>query len=323
MGAPSPKAPDPSGLDLARGGDLQRLARLGPALELRAAVIRELRRSLERAGSLEVETPARVRTPGTDLHLDPIAAEGHFLITSPEFHMKRLVGAGYGRIHQICRCYRRGEVGALHNPEFTMLEWYRARASYLELAEELEALVAAVALAVRGTTRLEERGVDLAPPWQRLTVRAAFERYAGWTPGPRPDPDRFFLDLVEKVEPHLGAGRPTILLEYPVSQAVLARVKPGDPSVALRFEAYVGGVELVNAFDELTDAAEQRQRFEEDNLARQAAGKPTLPIDEALLGALEAMPPTAGAALGVDRLVMLLAGARALDEVMAFPEPWM
>jgi lysyl-tRNA synthetase class 2 len=325
MGAPSAKAPDgdPGGADLTRRGDLARLARLGPNLELRAAVIRELRRFLEGAGSLEVETPARVRTPGTDLHLDPMAAGDRFLITSPEFHMKRLVGAGYGRIHQICHCFRSGEVGTLHNPEFTMLEWYRAGASYLDLAEELEALVAGVAVAVRGSTRLAERGVELAPPWQRLTVREAFERYAGWTPGPRPDPDRFFLDLVEKVEPHLGAGRPTILIEYPLSQAVLARVKPSDPDVALRFEAYVDGVELVNAFDELTDAAEQRRRFEEDNLARQRAGKPTLPIDEALLGALEAMPPTAGAALGVDRLVLLLAGARALDEVMAFTEPWM
>jgi elongation factor P--(R)-beta-lysine ligase len=323
LGAPPPEALDPSGSDIVRRGDLRRLAQRRPALELRAAVIRELRASLERAGSLEVETPTRVRTPGTDLHLDPIAAEDHFLITSPEFHMKRLVGAGYGRIHQICRCYRAGEVGALHNPEFTMLEWYRAGASYLDLAAELEALVAGVAVAVCGTTRLEERGVELAPPWQRLTVREAFEQFAGWAPGPHPDPDRFFLDLVEKVEPHLGAGRPTILLEYPLSQAVLARVKPGDPDVALRFEAYVDGVELVNAFDELTDAVEQRQRFEEDNRARQRTGKPALPIDEALLGALAAMPPTAGAALGVDRLVMLLAGARSLDEVMAFTEPWM
>jgi lysyl-tRNA synthetase class 2 len=236
--------------------------------------------------------------------------------------MKRLVAAGYRRVHQLCRCFRSGEVGALHNPEFTMLEWYWAGASYLDLAGELEALVAAAAMATRGTTRLEERGVELSPPWSRVTVRRAFERFAGWTPGPDPDPDRFFLDLVEKVEPNLGVGRPTILLEYPTSQAVLSRIHPDDPDVALRFEAYVDGVELVNAFDELTDGAEQRRRFEADNEARARAGKPTLPIDEALLAALDAMPPAAGAALGVDRLVMLLAGARSLDEVMSFPEPW-
>ena len=282
-----------------------------------------VRRFLSDQGSLEVETPSIVRSPGTDLNLDPIATGDRFLITSPEFHMKRLLGAGYGRIHQLCRCFRQGEVGAHHNPEFTMLEWYWPGAGYLELLDELEQMVAAVTRAVLGSTTLPGRDVDLAPPWQRITVNQAFERWAGWRPGPAPEPDRFFLDLVDKVEPRLGRGRPTVLLEYPASQAILSRLKPDDPEVALRFELYVDSIELANAFDELTDAEEQRRRFLEDNEARRRTGKDQLPIDDQLLAALESMPPSAGAALGLDRLAMLLNGAEHIDQVLAFPEPWL
>ena len=302
--------------------DVTRLSGLRAALDVRAAVIRELRRSFEARGSLEVETPLRVAAPGTDVHLDPEPSGDRYLITSPELHMKRLCAAGYGRIHQICHCFRRDEAGHLHNPEFTMLEWYRGHATYLELADELEAMLPEVARRVTGSTRLEGRDVDLAAPWERVTVRDAFARHAGWTPGAEPDPDRFFRDLVERVEPRLGRGRPTVLYEYPASQAALARRKPDDPTVAERFELYVDGVELVNAFQELTDPVEQRARFERDNLERLRAGKPVLPIDERLLDALGAMPPTAGASLGVDRLVMLLAGAGSIGDVIAFPEPW-
>lgn len=298
--------------------ELSRLRALRPALEKRSRVIAGLRRFLEDRGSLEVETPLRVRAPGTDLHLDPEPAGDHFLITSPEFHMKRLVAAGYERIHQICRCFRRGEAGALHNPEFTMLEWYWAGAGYLDLAGELEEMIRSVAIELNDSTRLPGRDVELAGPWERITLREAFAEHAGWTPGPDPDPDRFFRDLVDKVEPRLGRGRPAFLIEYPASQAVLSRRKPSNPDVAERFELYIDGVELVNAFGELTDPVEQRERFEHDNLLRRREGKPELPIDEGLLRALASMPPTAGAALGLDRLVLLLAGAGSLAEVMAF-----
>jgi lysyl-tRNA synthetase class 2 len=236
--------------------------------------------------------------------------------------MKRLLGAGYRRIHQICRCFRRGERGHLHNPEFTMLEWYWVGATYLELAEELEEMLRLVALELTGSTKLPGRSVDLEGPWERMTVNQAFESLAGWRPGPEPDPDRFFLDLVEKVEPRLGCGRPTLLIEYPASQAVLSRRKPDDPEVAERFELYLDGIELVNAFQELTDPVEQRLHFDQDNLFRLREGKPPLPLDERLLEALGQMPPTSGAALGLDRLVMLLTGATSIDQVIAFPDEW-
>lgn len=305
-----------------RTDDLARLALLRPALELRANLVSALRNYLEQAGSLEVETPRRVRTPGTDLNLDPQCSGTRFLITSPEFHMKRLVAAGYERTHQLCHCFRRGEKGELHNPEFTMLEWYHTGATYLELADELERMVTTIAQRLLGSTMLPDRDVDLALEWERLTVRDAFERYAGWIPGPKPDPDRFFRDLIDKVEPKLGRRRPTFLYEYPSSQAVLSRRKPADPEVAERFELYIDGIELVNAFEELTDPVEQRNRFEHDNLLRQREGKPELPIDERLLEALGSLPPTSGAALGVDRLAMLFAGVDSVAEVMAFPEDW-
>lgn len=282
-----------------------------------------MRRFFEQRGSLEVETPTRVHAPGTDLNLDPFPVEENFLITSPEFHMKRLVAAGFSRIHQICHCFRRDEAGSLHNPEFTMLEWYWAGVDYFELAKELEHLVATAALKLNGTTKLPGREVDVNLGWEYLSVAGAFERYAGWKPDAAPDTDRFFYDLVDKVEPELGRDRPTILYEYPASQAVLSRPSPTNPEVALRFEAYVDGIELVNAFDELTDPDEQRRRFLAENEARVEAGKPALPIDEKLLAALTQMPPTAGAALGLDRLVLLLTGAKSLDEVVAFPEPWL
>ncbi len=298
---------------------LARLRALHEPLRQRAKVIAAVRHFLESRGSLEVETPALVRAPGTDVELDPWRAGHRFLITSPEFHMKRLIGAGLGRIHQICHCFRVGEAGIHHNPEFTMLEWYWPGVGYLELADELEVLLTEVALSLRGTTKLPKLDVDLEPPWERLTVRHAFERYAGWTPGRAPDPDRFFLDLVDKVEPNLGKSRPTVLYEYPASQAALSRLDPKNHDVAMRFEVYVAGIELVNAFDELTDADEQRARFIADNEMRASREKPTLPVDHDLLEALAAMPPTAGAALGIDRLVMLLLELESLNDVMAFP----
>jgi lysyl-tRNA synthetase class 2 len=302
--------------------DLDRLKRLKVSLRQRAVVVAALRRFFEQRGSLEVETPLRVRTPGSDLHLDPEPAGDRFLITSPEFHMKRLVGAGFERVHQLCRCFRRGERGHLHNPEFTMLEWYWAGATYLELADELEEMLRALAIELTGSSKLPLRRLDLAGPWERVTVNHAFEKLAGWRPGPDPDPDRFFLDLVEKVEPRLGRGRPTFLIEYPASQAVLSRRKPDDPDVAERFELYLDGIELVNAFQELTDPTEQRARFEHDNLLRQREGKPPMPIDERLLAALGEMPPTSGAALGLDRLIMLMVGATSIDQMMAFTDEW-
>jgi lysyl-tRNA synthetase class 2 len=267
-----------------------------------------------------------VRSPGLELHLEALEVSGlgepRWLQTSPEYHMKRLLAAGMSNIYQLCKTFRRDERGSLHQPEFTMLEWYRAHAGSEEMMSDTEQLVAAVAYELLGTTRIPgiDAGVDVAPPWQRLTVREAFERHAS-TPYAAllRDHDAFFRALIDEVEPHLGRGRPTFLTRYPASMAALARICPDDPSVADRFEAYVDGVELCNGFGELTDADEQRRRLLADAATRRSLGKPAYPIDERFLAALDhGMPPSGGNALGIDRLIMLVLGIRDIAGVVAF-----
>jgi lysyl-tRNA synthetase class 2 len=317
-------APEPRG-----DGDVARFAWQGVAAHLaaRGRALRAVRGFFEREGFLEVETPFRVPAPGVDLHLDAHAAEGGFLITSPELHMKRLLVAGLPRIFQLARVGRRDEVGTLHQPEFTMLEWYRAFADLSQVLADTEQLVREVALAVSGEARLfgaDGRQFDLTAPFPRVTVREAFREHAGIADAvdlALSDEARYFELLVGKVEPALAREtKPVFLWKYPANQAALARLCKTDPSVAERFELYVGGVELCNGFDELTDAAEQRARFEQDLVRRSSEGRPSYPIDERFLAALEAgMPPSGGNAIGFDRLLMLAVGARAVSEVIAFP----
>jgi lysyl-tRNA synthetase class 2 len=300
--------------------DVARLRSLRSNLELRARTLEAIRGYFQGLGFLEVETPIRVPAPAPEAHIDAIPSGRWYLAPSPELHMKRLLAAGHQRIYQVCKSFRAREQGRHHNPEFTMLEWYRAGAGYLEAIEETERLVGHVAEQVLGATAPRTGGnrLDLAPPWERLTVAEAFQRFAGWRPGPDPDAERFNLDLVERVEPMLGRNGPTVLLDYPSSMASLARLKPGAPEVAERFEVYAGGLELANGFTELTDAAEQRRRFQEEARKRQEAGHEVYPLPEAFLAALPSLPPAYGVALGVDRLVMLLTGASSIDQVMAF-----
>lgn len=292
-------------------------------LTQRAAIVRAVRGWLDGAGFVEVETPSAVPSPGLDLHLDAFslgnAREPRWLITSPEYQMKRLLSGGLERIYQLCRCYRRGEEGSRHQPEFTMLEWYRALAGSDDVMRDTEQMVAHAARTVLGTTRVEgERGaIELAAPWERLTVDEAFERYAGVRVADvLPDEERFFRILTETIEPELGRARPVFLIEWPASMASLAQLLPNGR--ADRFEAFVDAMELCNGFGELTDAVEQRARLQHDQRAREARGLPVYPLDERFLAALEeGMPPSGGNALGVDRLVMLLLGARDIDDVVA------
>ncbi len=235
--------------------------------------------------------------------------------------MKRLLAAGYEKIFQISPAFRRGEQGRLHHPEFTILEWYRADVDYGALQEDCRDLLAAVCRnAKRNSGWLyQRRWLEVGENWQCFTVREAFRQFAGWDPVMEADETRFDLDLVEKVEPHLGFPRPCILKDYPANQAALARLKPDDPSVAERFELYWAGVELANGFSELTDAWEQRRRFEAVRAMHRQLGYPPYPLPEAFLASLAHLPPCAGIAFGIDRLVMLLANADSLDEVVAFP----
>ncbi len=271
-------------------------------------------------GFVEVSTPLRVPAPGVDFHVDAIPADGQYLIASPELHMKRLLVGGMPRIFQLARVARADELGPLHAPEFTMLEWYRAFTDLETVLRDTEELVRTVVRGLAGEDDvfvMGHRKVTVAKPFERITVRQAFERYAGIKDAAKlaaRDEDRYFELLVSKVEPALGAlPRPVFLTHYPISQAALSRPHESDPTVAERAELYFGGVELCNAYGELTDAVEQRRRFVEEAKRRKALRRVVYPLDEPFLSALvEGMPPSAGNALGFDRLILVATNRSAI-----------
>jgi lysyl-tRNA synthetase class 2 len=308
---------------------------------------------------VEIETPVLQVSPGNETHLHAFASEligpggeRHrlYLRTSPEFACKKLLAAGERRIFEFARVFRNRERGALHHPEFTMLEWYRANEDYEALMGDCGELLSVAARAA-GTAQFSFRGRSADPfaAPERLTVAEAFTRHAGidllGTLGDGQGDraalaaaakatgvgfgadddwgDIFSRIMAERIEPHLGNGRATILCEYPITQAALARPKPGDPRVAERFELYVCGVELANAFGELTDAAEQRKRFDAAMSEKERIYGERYPIDEEFLAALPNMPQASGIALGFDRLVMLATGAQRIEQVLwsAVAEP--
>jgi lysyl-tRNA synthetase class 2 len=292
-------------------------------LETRSRVLQSIRRFFVERGFTEVETPVRIPAPALETHIDAEPAGRWFLRTSPELHMKRLLAEGMPLLFQMGACFRRGERGDRHHPEYTMLEWYRADADYRAILADARLLFHAVCDEVLGTRTIEAGGrrIEAGGAWECLTVRDAFLLHAGWDVLRDFDPDRFDLDLVNKVEPALPRDRPVVLMDYPAPLGALARLKATDPRVAERWELYAGGLELANAFSELTDAVEQRRRFLECAEARRANGRDVYPMDESFLAALErGMPPCAGIALGVDRLVMLLCGAASIEQVIAFPD---
>ena len=298
-----------------------RLAALKPALELRSKLLAAIRGFFLEHGYLEVETPVMLRTPALELHIDACPAGKGYLRTSPELHMKRLLCAGYGRIFQIGPCFRSGERGNLHNPEFTMLEWYRAKADYMDILAETKSLLRHAAEKCLGKLWFEKDGgkIDLGAEWLSFSVPELFEKIAGWNPADNFDERRFDADLVNCIEPRLPKDRPVVLRDYPAEAAALARLNADNRRSAERWELYLGGMEIANAFSELTDAAEQRKRFEECARKRLALGKEAYEFDGEFLAALETgMPPCAGIALGIDRLVMLFTGADSLDDVLPF-----
>jgi lysyl-tRNA synthetase class 2 len=305
---------------------------VGGCLRARSEALHAVRRFFRARGFVEVETPVLVPSPGLDLHLDAIAADGGWLATSPEYQMKRLLAGGMDRIFQVAHVFRKGEIGARHNPEFTMLEWYRAFADAADVVSDTERLVRTVVRRLTGRLSLtvDGRTVDLSKRFGRVSVLDAFERFAHVPANETirlsiDDEELFFRILVDQVEPALAEqARPVFLVDFPIAQASLARPKPEDPRLCERFELYVAGVELCNGFGELTDPAEQRSRLLRDQEARARRGKPVYPIDERFLAALaEGMPPSAGNALGFDRLVALCVGAPEIARTMAFPSGWL
>jgi len=330
------------------------LARRRDRLAARGRILGATRKFFADEGFTEVETPALQVSPGIEPHLKAFATllndprdnslKPRYLHTSPEFAMKKLLAGGIHRIWQLTHAFRDGERSPTHHPEFAMLEWYRTGATYEALMEDCERLLRRAA---DGPLRWQGKTTDPNHPFERLSVAEAFARHAGVDIlATTPDPDRpslallseaaigigitphprddweslYFRIFLDRIEPRLGIGAPTILYDYPISMAALSRQKPGDPRLCERFELYVCGLELANAFTELTDPAEQRGRFIADQAKKQRLYGHTYPVDDDFLAALDmGLPDCAGIALGFDRLVMLCTGADSIEDVLWAP----
>jgi lysyl-tRNA synthetase class 2 len=298
----------------------ERLARLKTNLRRRALIYENIRTFFKEQDFLEVETPIRAPAIAPEEFIVPFQSEDMFLSTSPELHMKRLLAAGYARIFQFSHCFRKGERGRWHNPEFIMLEWYRAGADYNQIILDIEQLVIALAGKLGFRNKIEYQGqvINIRRPWPRVTVRDAFFNAAGWDPVSVPDSPKFDTEFVSKVLPAFSPTRPTILVDYPASMASLARLKPGNPLLAERAEIFIGGLELANAYSELIDMKEQEKRFREAVQQIERERQQKMPIPRKFLDVVSHLPECGGVALGIDRLVMLLCNAASIDDVMAF-----
>ena len=296
------------------------LARRKENLQQRACLLRQIREFFVGKGYVEVETPHRIPTPAPESHIDAIPSGPWFLHTSPELCMKRMVAAGYEKIFQICRCWREKERGSLHLPEFTLLEWYRTGGGYRSLMEECEGLIQSVAKSIGLGQKIVFRGreIDLSEPWERISVKEAFHGYTQTSVPEALERNLFDEIMVRDIEPRLGLEKPTFIYDYPAERGALARLKKEDPTVAERFELYIGGLELANGFSELVDSEEQKKRFQAENENRQSNGKPIYSMPDKFLAELDDMPPSAGIALGVDRLAMVFLDSETIDEVVAF-----
>ena len=275
-------------------------------LRRRAQIVSAIRSFFDGLGFVEVETPVRIAAPAPEPHIDcpvvrsPDASPEMYLRASPELQMKKLLAAGMDRIYQIGPCFREGERGSRHNPEFTMIEWYRRDAGYLDIADDLESLLSALP------------GFRVPPPFKRLTVRDAYRNWADWDPWVDWNQDRFDFDMATKIEPALKGAGAVFLMDYPPQAASLARLR-GD--VAERWEFYLNGLELANCFTELCDPDEQRRRFLAAKDERRTLGEADYPLDDGFLSVLGQIGSAAGVALGVDRLVMALLDAPSIASV--------
>ena len=298
----------------------RRLARLAPNLRRRAQIYDFIRAFFKERDFLEVETPIRAPAIAPEPFIVPFQSEDWFLAASPELHMKRLLAAGYEKLFQFSHCFRKGERGRWHNPEFIMLEWYRQGADYLGIIQDTEQLIASIAnkLGLKNTIKYQGQKIDISLPWPRITVKDAYLKSAGWNPVAANDPARFDVDFIDKILPAFSPLRPTVLIDYPAPQASLARLKPGNPFIAERAEVFIGGLELANAYSELVDAREQENRFREaiEEIRRERGQD--MPLPESFIKAVARLPECGGIALGIDRLVMLFCDAASIDDVMTF-----
>ena len=289
-------------------------------LWLRAQIIQAVRTFFIDNDYLEIETPCRIPAPAPEAHIDAEVSGDWFLRTSPELCMKRLFAAGYPRIFQICQCFRQKERGPKHLPEMTMLEWYTAGHNYFDMMEQCEELIRFVARRAGFEDFLVYQGnsIDVKAPWPMMSVTDAFERFSSVSMETAILQDRFDQVMAFDIEPNLGHKKPLFLYNYPAVAASLARLKPENRSMAERFELYISGLELCNAFSELTDPVEQRTRFENEQKIRSESGLQAYPLPEKFLESLQFMPEASGIAFGIDRLVMLFANTTKIDDVVAF-----
>jgi lysyl-tRNA synthetase class 2 len=297
-----------------------RLAKKREALWKRARMIRAIRDFFTSREYLEVETPHLIPALIPETYIDAISCGDSFLHTSPELHMKRLLAAGYPRIFQICKCFRDGERGSCHLPEFTMLEWYCQGVDYRQLMKECEELIVSVAgdLGCGDVINYQGRAIGLQRPWESISVREAFASYAPLSMDKAVAENCFDEIMVSSIEPRLGLTQPTFIYDYPVSGSALAKQKKDDFALAERFELYIGGKEIANACSELTDPEEHHRRFLNVNKYRHSIGKSNYPVSERFLQDIAAMPQAAGIALGVDRLAMIFCDTSAIDDVVSF-----
>jgi elongation factor P--(R)-beta-lysine ligase len=296
-------------------------------LVARDGIIKAIRSFLAEQGFLEVQTPLMIKAPLPEASVEAFTVfqgngrPDHYLIPSPEINLKRLLAEGLDRIFQLGPVFRQKEEGCHHLPEFTMLEWYRTDADYHTLMSDCEAIIEITARAVgwKGdSVTYKGRTINISPPFPRITIKNMFEKYACWTPGPAPDPDRFNQDMVTRIEPNLPSNRPVFLMDYPASCASLARLKTSNTEVAERVELYAGGLEIANGFSELTDQEEQEARFRKEAERRKELGLGAYPWPEEFLLSLKKLPKCAGMALGIDRLIMLLTNSSDINQVVAF-----
>ncbi len=289
-------------------------------LKLRARVLQTARAFFIKKDFLEVETPCRIPAPAPEIYVDAEISGNWFLQTSPELCMKRLLAAGYPRIFQICKCFRKNERGNRHLPELTMLEWYVSETDYSDMMDQTEDLVSFVAenIGCRNPLVFQEDKIDLKKPFIRMSVADAFNKFAS-IPLEKALMQNLFDELMAfEIEPNLGRKKAAFLYDYPASFASLACLKTDNPSLAQRFELYIAGLELCNGFTELTDHDEQRKRFEKEQNIRRKSGKTIYPMPDNFLESLKFMPAASGNALGIDRLVMLFADTTKIDDVVAF-----
>ncbi len=335
-------------------------------LKIREAMIDAIRAFFKKNDFMEISTPQLVRSPGTEPFLEVFATtlktenfpdKQAFLLTSPEYAIKKLIAGGLGSCFEICKSFRNGEgLSSSHNHEFTILEWYHVNGDYTDVMTDFELMVKAIAMRLVESTNIQHavmvegkkillayqaKKYDLSAPWERLSVAEAFQKYALVSEADLHDEKKlvakvrseeltcssvvtweeaFHLLMLNRIEPHLGNGGPTILYDYPTPLAALAKKKTTDTRYAERFEVYLAGLELGNAFSELLDADEQEQRFRSELALRSKLGKTEYQLDEDYLSALRfGLPPTGGIAVGIDRLAMLFANTTQIQDVTAFP----